>query len=282
MRARLAHVLVAALVASQPGWATSAKPKARRAEAANSSQDCVTCHVRWSAGFATAPGDSLLVAQPAGMQAASPEMCESCHDGSVMDSRVELFTGQGHRMGRPPPAGMAIPDHFPLDEAGNMRCSTCHSPHERPNSGGHGGASKFLRMSNEHSATCESCHEDKVDGEGLGNHPMGEVETLLPPRLRHDRPDPAADRRRITCQSCHAVHGAPAESLLVDSARTSALCLACHADKGHVGPAGPWPARAWPSAPAARSDAPPVIRSMALSFPRTCPGSGAGRERMRA
>lgn len=238
MRARLAPAWIATSVAILVACTAAAEPQAVQAGAANSSQDCVICHFRWSGGFATASPASLLASRPAETLAASPAMCESCHDGSVMDSRVELFTGRNHLIGEAPPAGMAIPDHFPLDAAGKVRCATCHSPHERPNTVGAGGASKFLRMSNEQSATCRSCHPDKDDVEGLGNHPMGEVDELLPPRLRHGRPDPSADRKRITCQSCHAAHGAPAESLLVNSARTSALCLDCHSDKDHLGPNG--------------------------------------------
>lgn len=97
---------------------------------ANSSRECAICHVRWISAFEKADTQP-----PAGQgfherRAGTSDMCLSCHDGSVVDSRFLVWSTQNHTTGTLPPESVQIPtDIFPLDEAGHMTCATCHTAH---------------------------------------------------------------------------------------------------------------------------------------------------------
>ena len=112
---------------------------------------CAACHLEWMEPFASG-GSSPLMARPVGKPeeplAARPEMCLSCHDGSVADSRRRVWLDHGHRVGMQPPASITVPASLPL-VGGKLACRTCHSAH------GPGGMQSadinrtvFLRMPN--------------------------------------------------------------------------------------------------------------------------------------
>jgi hypothetical protein len=84
------------------------------------------------------------------------EMCYSCHDGYVMDSRSVTWKNKGHRTFVKPSNKVTIPADLPLSNKDEIYCGTCHSAH----GGGSNtdasisGALSFLRKDNIDSLMC--------------------------------------------------------------------------------------------------------------------------------
>ena len=196
----------------------------------NSAKGCAICHYRWIDTFFIEGKGSELVGYQSEKVVATPEMCISCHDGSVKDSRDRMNIDYGHKTNVPPPANMKIPDIFPLDENGKVQCATCHTAHGVP-SGPDSQETIFLRTSNKDSAMCRECHPDKKGGITAGHHPMGTTKQSIARKLIDRGAISGGRKNEIICETCHTAHGSPYESLLVDGAGNSALCLDCHNDK---------------------------------------------------
>ena len=203
----------------------------------NSAKACAICHFRWVDTFFVEGKGSDLVEYQSEKVVAKPEMCFSCHDGSVRDSRARVYNDNGHKTDKPPPAHMKIPEIFPLDEDGNMQCSTCHTAH-----GVEGGEDSdetiFMRTSNRASEMCRKCHPERDGGMTAGNHPIDVTSKEIPGRLVALGAATGGKRNRIVCETCHTAHGSPCESLLIESAGNSTLCLDCHRDKNIFTPEG--------------------------------------------
>jgi predicted CXXCH cytochrome family protein len=203
----------------------------------NSAKGCAICHYRWVDTFFIEGRGSDLVAYTAQKVVAAPEMCMSCHDGSIMDSRARMTRGTGHKIGLPPPAEMKIPKPFPLDEEGKVQCATCHTAHAIP-SGPDSEETIFLRTSNRDSAMCRECHPDRDGGLSKGNHPDGVVKLEISKKLISLGAHAGKAENAIGCETCHTAHGSPRESYLIQSAMRSGLCLDCHTDKNIFTPDG--------------------------------------------
>src|SRR4030042_4765784 len=117
-----AVLLLLALAADQSGRGKDVMP--------NSSRECAICHIRWvdayeRTGSQEGPMEAVLE-----RQAGSGDMCLSCHDGSVIDSRFKVWSTRHHTTDSVPSAAVKIPsDKFPLDNQGRMTCATCHTAH---------------------------------------------------------------------------------------------------------------------------------------------------------
>jgi hypothetical protein len=135
----------------------------------DSGKKCAICHFQWVYPFYTEHRDGELVPQPAEKMVATAEMCFSCHDGSIADSRKIVFHDPGHREGVLPSEKITIPEDFPLDDGGRLQCSTCHTPHALASEAGVG-VEVFLRSSDRESDLCRTCHRDKEGGPAKGNH----------------------------------------------------------------------------------------------------------------
>ena len=196
----------------------------------NSGKACAICHYRWIDTFFVEGKGSDLVEYQSEKVVATPDMCFSCHDGSVMDSRAKLAENSGHKVNKKPPKHMKIPEIFPLDDSGRMQCSTCHTAH-----GVQGGADSkdtiFMRTSNRDSAMCRMCHPSADGGVTAGNHPAGMMQKEIPTKLVSLGALTDKKKKQIICQTCHAAHGSPNESYLIEGAGNSVLCLDCHGDK---------------------------------------------------
>ncbi len=203
----------------------------------NSAKACAICHYRWVDTFFIEGKGSDLVDYTSEKVVATTEMCFSCHDGSVADSRARVYKMPQHKTNVPPPADMKIPDIFPLDEKGRMQCATCHTAHGVP-SGPDSKETIFMRTSNRNSAMCRMCHPEMADSSKFHNHLLDTVKQEIPPRLidggalEGDKPD------QLICETCHSAHGSKYESYLIKSGRDSSLCLECHKDKNPLTPAG--------------------------------------------
>ncbi len=195
-----------------------------------SAKECAICHYRWIDTFFIDGKGSELVPYQSEKVVATPDMCFSCHDGSVLDSRVRVYNDYGHKTNKPPPSHVKVPKTFPLDEKGNVQCATCHTPHGVP-SGPTAQESIFLRTSNKNSAMCRMCHADVDGGIDTGNHPIGEMKQVIPGSLVSLGSAVGTSGRLIICETCHTAHGSPYENLLIKSGRDSGLCVECHREK---------------------------------------------------
>jgi predicted CXXCH cytochrome family protein len=203
----------------------------------NSAKSCAICHYRWIDIFFIEGRGSDLVDYTAEKVVATPEMCFSCHDGSVADSRARAYHTAQHKTSVPPPAHMKLPDIFPLDEQGNMVCATCHTAHGVP-SGPNSKETIFMRTSNRNSAMCRMCHPEMADAAKVHNHPLDTVKQEIPRRLIDGYALEGDKPNQLVCETCHAAHGAKYESFLIESGRDSSLCLECHGDKDNRAPDG--------------------------------------------
>lgn len=194
----------------------------------NSSRECAICHVRWVEAFdRNKPQDTGMPAA-AERQAGSGDMCLSCHDGSVVDSRFKVWSTRHHATGIVPSPAMSIPtDRFPLDAQGRMTCATCHTAHAVA------GSSDlhtviFLRQPNVDSSLCLACHPRHAQKNDC-QHPLGPGPSPIPKVILEAGGKTSRDGHSILCQTCHEPHGAKNAWMLV--LPPSELCIACHTEK---------------------------------------------------
>jgi predicted CXXCH cytochrome family protein len=193
----------------------------------NSSKECAICHIRWVQAFDRG--------QPQGAmhdvlerQAGSGDMCLSCHDGSVADSRFKIWSTRHHATDIVPSPAVHIPTEiFPLDDQGHMTCATCHTAHAVP------GDSDlrtviFLRQPNVDSSLCLSCHAEHAQ-KSERHHPLGRRDSPIPQIILDAGGKTSADGHTVLCQTCHEPHGARNAWMLV--LPPSQLCVACHTEK---------------------------------------------------
>lgn len=194
----------------------------------NSSRECAICHIRWVEALVKNgdQGDVSSVAPE--RQAGREEMCMSCHDGSVVDSRFKVWSTKHHTTDAVPSPRVKIPtDIFPLDSCGRMTCATCHTAHAVPDDTDMATA-VFLRQPNVDSSLCLSCHPEHAQKNDL-MHPLGKSDQPIPAVILEAGGKTSADGNRIICQTCHEPHGAKNDRMLV--LPPSKLCIACHDDK---------------------------------------------------
>lgn len=212
---------------------------ARKMEA---QRECATCHVMWLDTFRIEGQVTLIDLIPMdeqiGAGAAEEDMCYSCHDGFVLDSRNLVWTNHRHPVDIKPPKKIKLPKRndgttiFPLDLKGNVYCGTCHSAH-----GVAWGGEKqediplFMRGSNKNSRLCKMCHSNKKGGALNGNHPVDKTSIPLPEKLFKAGGKKGSLKDQVICQSCHMVHGAKGEKILLVKNDNSKLCGICHSDR---------------------------------------------------
>lgn len=211
-------------------------------------RECATCHVMWLTEFQREGVMPLIDYDPTpvvetGRQdiASTERMCFSCHDGFVLDSRfVWADREHFHPVGVIPSPDIHIPtsegkEIFPLNYDGKVYCGTCHSAH-----GIEWGTERisplFLRTENVESSLCFACHLERGTGTDEGNHPVfREIAQLpnldAPPERLRELGAKFGDDGTVICQSCHRVHGARDDKLLMVDNSNSALCSNCHDDR---------------------------------------------------
>jgi len=161
-------------------------------------------------------------------QAGSGDMCLSCHDGSVVDSRFKVWSTSHHTTDSAPSPAVTIPtDTFPLDEQGRMTCATCHTAHAVPDSSDLKTVI-FLRQPNIDSSLCLACHPDHA-AKNAFQHPLGRADKPVPQAILDAGGKTSADGHVVFCQTCHEPHGATNAWMLV--LPPSKLCIACHTEK---------------------------------------------------
>ena len=196
----------------------------------NSSKECAICHIRWVQAFdRNKPENQENPMQDVlERQAGSGDMCLSCHDGSVTDSRFEIWSTNHHTTDSKPPESINIPTNiFPLDAQGRMTCATCHTAHAVPESSDLKTVI-FLRQPNIDSSLCLSCHSEHAQKNDF-QHPLEKVDYPIPLEIIDAGGKTSDDGETIICQTCHEPHGARNSWMLV--LPPSKLCIACHTDK---------------------------------------------------
>ena len=207
-------------------------------------RECSTCHIMWLKDFDRKDVTPLTPHEPkpvvkTGKQDVSStnEMCFSCHDGFVLDSRsIWISDKHNHPVGIKPSEKITIPTSkgktvFPLNDDGKVYCGTCHTAHgvdwnqsESP---------VFLRVKNVESSMCLACHLEKSTGPEEGNHPIFKQPPNKSQKLIQAGSKFAKDGG-VTCQSCHNPHASDNKKILVMHNQDSNLCMTCHKDKKSI------------------------------------------------
>ena len=202
----------------------------------SSKRNCAICHVMWLNDFRT-DKETLIKWQPGNVLmkdtqgvVSTEEMCYSCHDGYVMDSRAVTWKYKGHRTFVKPSNKVTIPADLPLSNKDEIYCGTCHSAH----GGGSNtdasisGALSFLRKDNIDSSMCEMCHTKQASFRQFNGHPVKTISHDIPKILFEAGSKRSTGGDKVICQTCHEVHGAKGDKLTVINNRDSELCTVCH------------------------------------------------------
>jgi predicted CXXCH cytochrome family protein len=208
----------------------------------SSKRNCAICHVMWLDDFRT-DKETLIKWQPGNVLmkdtqgvVSSEEMCYSCHDGYVVDSRYTAWKYNQHKTFIKPPKGFAIPANFPLSNKNEIYCGTCHSAH----GGGANtdatisGGLSFLRTDNIDSRMCEMCHTKQAAFNRYQGHPVKTKSYDIPEILFAAGSKRSKSGDKVICQTCHEVHGARGEKLTVINNKDSELCTVCHTKQKSV------------------------------------------------
>jgi predicted CXXCH cytochrome family protein len=194
----------------------------------NSSKECAICHIRWVQALDRSHPPESSMQAVMDRQTGSGDMCLSCHDGSVVDSRFKVWSTRHHATDVVPSPAVHIPtDKFPLDAQGRMTCATCHTAHAVA------GDSDlrtviFLRQPNIDSSLCLACHPQHAQKNDY-QHPLGRGKTPVPKVILDAGGKTSPDGYAIICQTCHEPHGARNAWMLV--LPPAELCIACHTEK---------------------------------------------------
>jgi predicted CXXCH cytochrome family protein len=168
-------------------------------------------------------------------------MCMSCHHGAVIDSRLSLGQGEQHPDYYHPAKddyfipgeerGDTMPERYPMVQDQVLYCGSCHTPHrfdEKDTGLTHGRENLWMRDPNRESEICKQCHdslfaEGEEEARKRGVHP---VAVDMEESVEID----GATIERVTCESCHRVHGGEVESasLVVSNEKVGELCASCH------------------------------------------------------
>ncbi|UCH21789.1 MAG: hypothetical protein JSU83_00525 [Deltaproteobacteria bacterium] len=201
-----------------------------------SRRDCAICHVMWIDDFRT-DKETLIEWQPGNVLmkdtqgvVSSEDICYSCHDGYVLDSRSTVWKFNQHKTFIKPTTRVTVPPSLTLSNKGELYCGTCHTPHVTgsPPEADLAGLTTFLRKKNVDSNLCEMCHINQADYRVTNGHPLHIMEPNFSDSLFQMGSKKAAERNKIICQTCHIVHGAKGEKIVITENKNSELCIICH------------------------------------------------------
>lgn len=176
------------------------------------SKECLVCHVLWFDALKTDQktlieqrGSSIVIAGSMGL-ASSKEMCVTCHDGYIVDSRVMIVKGNPHHSFKKRPDELKLPEIFSLDSSNEIYCGTCHTLHDIKGRG-EMGSTPFMRMENERSQMCIACHSGKTGQKKFTDHPFLKEANNFPRLEAAKKGSRFGPGQEIICQSCHNAHG---------------------------------------------------------------------------
>jgi predicted CXXCH cytochrome family protein len=208
----------------------------------SSKRDCVVCHIMWLDDFRTdketliewKPGN-ILMRDTQGV-VSSEEICYSCHDGYINDSRYIVWKYNRHTTFVKPSKDVAIPIDLPLSVKGEIYCGTCHSAHGK-GAAPHGdptGLTSVFRETNIDSSLCELCHRNEAAYKYSNGHPLHTKTLELPDSMFQLGSRRGSSKNRVICQTCHKVHGARGDNILIIDNSNSELCILCHENQKYL------------------------------------------------
>lgn len=212
----------------------SASPSSAKVllEEHNSAKECAICHYRWLDVFFFEGKGTDLVDYQKERVAGKEEMCFSCHNGSVTDSRRKVWKFGGHKVKIKPSEAIHVTKILPLDAEGQVVCATCHTAH------GVADETRFdqviyVRLPNPNSELCKICHTGEFEWKKGGGHPIDVTTLPFPKELTAAGAKPGTKPNQVICESCHMAHGGTNEKLLALEMENgiqdeSFLCEACH------------------------------------------------------
>ena len=210
----------------------------------SSKKECAMCHVMWLDVFRTEK-ETLIQWQPGNVLmkdtqgiVSSEEICYSCHDGYVEDSRYKVWKYNNHTTFKKPSKNIKIPDALTLSSKDEIYCGTCHTPHSGREPEPEASPDEtipspmsFLRLPNIDSGLCEACHVNEADYKRTNGHPRHTDKLKIPEKLFELGGIKAEKKDTVTCQTCHKVHGAKGRNLTVVDNSQSELCMVCHKER---------------------------------------------------
>lgn len=202
----------------------------------SSKRDCAICHIMWLNDFRTdkktlikwQPGN-VLMKDTQGV-VSSEEICYSCHDGYVNDSRSIVWKYNRHKTFVKPSNNVTVQSTLPLSNKGEIYCGTCHSAHGvgSDSNDGRPTFTSFSREKNVDSSLCERCHKKEANFKRSNSHPLKTTQLKLPAMLFELGGVRSKNENKVICQSCHKVHGAKGDKITIVDNTNSKLCFICH------------------------------------------------------
>ncbi len=191
-------------------------------------------------------------------------ICYACHVETFLYGGYRIcsvWVKNGHPVYVVPSKKVKVPAEFPLNERGQIFCGTCHtagiidkdSKEREPQIYSR---KVFLRYENVNSSFCKQCHLRKGGRERLGvavkgadyellheenvaggktvetektfNHPVDITTKRIPKKIIEYWGNTGTNKDMLICETCHKVHRAAGEKLLVLDNSNSELCGICH------------------------------------------------------
>ena len=174
--------------------------------------ECLICHILWFSAFKTekktlvGKKDSAIVITGSMGLASSRKMCFTCHDGYVVESRMNLVKDNPHFALKKPPDDLKMPESFRLDSNNEIYCGTCHTLHDITGTGEVGNTA-FMRMDNQRSQMCIACHGDKTRPQGTAHHRTFKQGNHFSRHGAGQKGSEPTSVKAINCRLCHRAHG---------------------------------------------------------------------------
>lgn len=217
--------------------------------------------------FKTAMLGVWIIILSVGGSFAADDICYVCHNSKLLaeNQPCAAWTDHGHPINIKPSQKVVIPPGFPLNDQGQITCSTCHivygaiskkdSPEKNPRTYSR---KIYLRHKNVDSALCKQCHireksaqlspdsekaqyefvvdesfdaKEDIRHEGVKikfNHPVDIAAMRIPRQLSESSGGNQSVKDLIICQTCHRMHQAKGDALLSINNERGLLCGYCH------------------------------------------------------
>ncbi|MFQ5646165.1 MAG: cytochrome c3 family protein [bacterium] len=198
---------------------------------------------------------------PAATDYSTNKVCLLCHpeEKLINSNGCKKWQKHGHPVDVVPSIRIHIPDQYPLDERGRMVCGTCHVPviYQLDSDSEESGLP--LRGQNDNSSMCRQCHfrqmsspdtrveeshgyemliedvplkKEKTELKGKSSfysHPVGVRMSRFPKHILKAGGKMGARKDEVICETCHSVHRAKSDRLLIMNNSRGQLCGVCHA-----------------------------------------------------
>lgn len=193
---------------------TSSTLEATLGQPTGSSRLCLSCHDGTVAlgALRKPPSDAAVTMAPlAGRAALGTDLSDDHPISFVYDSALAIRQGA-----LADPA--TLPAHAPLDNTGQLQCTSCHDPHDDT-------YRQFLRADDRRGALCTTCHQ--VTGWTTASHATSTAAWSG----AGANPWPGTGYTTVAenaCYNCHRPHTAPRPPRLLSNSQEPEVCLVCH------------------------------------------------------